>query len=266
MNILMIPSGEGSLGNCDEHGPSQVRKYLDRFYTSESGQRKEYTFKEIKCPKNEFYAINNNIQESVRLQKDPFIALGGDHSITYPILKALHEKKRKEKKKIGFVVLDAHADLMDDFRPPSHEDYLRVLIEEKILDPEQVIIIGLRNVDIQEREYIKKHNLITFDMKRIAQEGIQEIMDNVTQTVNAWDGFYLSVDIDVIDPSFAPGTGYREPGGLSSREAIWMIQRLINSKKIIGGDLVEINKKNDIEDMSAILGAKILNEMSFFIE
>ena len=97
-------------------------------------------------------------------------------------------------------------------------------------------------------------------MKQIFEHGIKNVVDAVTEKVASWTAVYLSIDIDACDPSFAPGTGHREPGGLSSRELIYFIQRL-NKLKLGMIDIVEVNPSMDVANMTSKLAAKLMTEL-----
>ena len=188
----------------------------------------------------------------------PAILVGGDHSMTYSAFKAFSKKHANP----GFLVFDAHLDCENDFSPPTHEDYLRVLIEENHLKKENVVVVGLRNIHSNELEFSKKNKLKTFSISEIYQEGRHEIADSFMSVARKFDALYVSVDIDVLDPAFAPGTGYTEPGGLTTRELIYFIQRLKNLKNIQMWDLVEVNPEKDVNNLTVMVAAKLIVEMS----
>ncbi|MDD3264103.1 MAG: arginase family protein, partial [Candidatus Nanoarchaeia archaeon] len=161
-----------------------------------------------------------------------------------------------------FIVFDAHPDLMDDFSPPSQEGYLRNLIEEDIIKPENVILIGIRNWDTQEIDYINSKKIKYFTSKMIFEKGIKEVVNEILKIIEKKENkIYLSLDIDVVDPIEAIGTGYIEHGGMSSREIIYFIQKIKETKKIQMIDLVEINPQKDINDITSKLGAKLVTEL-----
>jgi len=206
---------------------------------------------------------NNNIEESMKQigqrasSTDNCVFLGGDHSITYATMKALCEKK-----KAGIIVFDAHPDIMQPFSVPTHENYLRQLIEEGILPASNVILVGIRAGDDEEQQYIKKNNIAHFSMDEIAKEGIHNTCDAVMAAAKDFEALYVSIDIDVVDPAFAPGTGYPEVGGLTSRELLYFLARIKFLKNLRMIDVVEINPTKDINDITLKLGLKIIQEFS----
>lgn len=263
MKLITIPTAMGSMGKCNTEGPEEILNSLKQLYLNEDGKETHFDIVPVSCPQDNLEETNKNISETIKKITERFIALGGDHSITYPIVKAVQENSRAfGLSDAGIVIFDAHADVMDNFAPPTHEDYLRVLIEEGIVNPAQVILIGLRNIDVQEMSYLKEKNIRYFTMKQLFEEGTEHIADTITETINSWKGgFYLSIDIDAIDPAYAPGTGYCEPGGLSSREFLYILSRIKRCKGMVASDLVEINSAKDEGNKTCFLGAKILKEL-----
>ena len=98
-------------------------------------------------------------------------------------------------------------------------------------------------------------------MKNISMEGIRNICDAVMESAKDFDGLYISIDIDSVDPAFAPGTGYPEPAGLSSRELLYFIHRLKKLKNLKAVDIVEVNPEKDLNDITSRLAAKLCVEL-----
>ena len=160
----------------------------------------------------------------------------------------------------GLIVFDAHPDCENDFSPPTHEDYLRMLIKDGYVKPENVIILGVRNAHSNEIKFMKENSIRNVTARQ-AFNNVPDICDGVMEWARDFDGFYVSVDIDAVDPAFAPGTGYIEPGGFSSRELIYFIQRLKLLKNFKSADLVEVNPEKDINGMTVALAARLITEM-----
>ena len=214
--------------------------------------------------KNNIEKTNNNIiEEIIKIKKknennqnEKMIVLGGDHSITYATFKAF----TRENPDAGIIILDAHPDLMPAAKQQTHEDYLLKLIEEHILDPRKVIFVGLRNVHIQEKSFILDHKIRTFEMKKIYSLSLQSTTETIMENVVDWPALYLSIDIDVTDPAFAPGTGYCEPGGLTSRELLYIVGKLKLLRNLKMIDVVEVNPKIE-ERLTVSLAAEIVKEI-----
>jgi len=201
---------------------------------------------------------SQNIVKKISEIKEKAIILGGDHSITYSCFKGF----AKNNPDGGIIIFDAHPDCENMFSPPTQEDLLIVLIKEGLVDPKKVILIGTRNMSGNEREFLEMHKIRYFSMKQIFQTSIQAVCDTVMETAVQWPSLYISVDIDVVDPAFAPGTGYIEPAGLTSRELVYFLQRLKLLKNFKMADIVEVNPPKDVNNLTSKLGAKLVKELS----
>jgi arginase family enzyme len=263
MKLLKIPLNAGGLSKRKgiEKGPETIVSFLDDFYMNEAGLMPLFELEELKIDNSNLEAAHSAIYESVdKLGKNhPFtILIGGDHSMTYPAFKAY----AKNNPGAGLVVFDAHPDCQENHHPPTHEDYLRVLIDERILDPDRVIIIGARNMSKEERKFIDYERIKNYSMKEISFDGLREVTDSIMSVARQWPKVYLSIDIDVLDPASAPGTGYAEPGGLTAREIIYMVQRLKLMRNIGAADIVEVNPEKDLNGMTSKLAAKLVVELN----
>lgn len=258
MKLLKIPvSGDKTTG-C-EKAPDKVVGNLREFYLNEEGMLPLFDIDEVSIDKNNPETTNKNIHEKIKdsiNKADKIIALGGSHSITYPCFRAFSEKFDNA----GLLVFDAHPDLMDS-RDKTNEDYLRVLIEDNLIKKENVVLVGIRNWHKDEYSFLKSNKMKFFTMREISHENLLEVSDAVMAAVKNFNALYISIDIDVLDPSFAPGTGYKEPGGLSTRELLFFLGRLKMLKNLKMIDLVEINPDKDINEMTSKLGAKVLVEL-----
>lgn len=255
MKIFKVKSSQGALGKVgSEKGVDEVVKALDNFYLDENGLDVKGEIIDIKIVENNIEETNENIFNAVKGKEG--IIIGGDHSITYPSFSAFAGRFKNP----GLIVFDAHPDCENNFKPPSHEDFLRVLIEEGRVKPENVVLVGIRNWHINEYKFLKDKKIKVFSMKRLFSN-LQESCDDLMEIARDFDGLYLSLDIDAVDPAFAPGTGYCEPGGLTSREMIYLLQRLKLLKNLKMIDLVEINPDKDVNNMTINLGAKMLKEL-----
>ena len=182
--------------------------------------------------------------------------IGGDHSITYGSFKGFAKKYKNP----GIMIFDAHPDLEVGTSSVTHEDYLRRLVEENVLKKQNIVLVGIREVSKNEKEFMK--GIHVFFMENIFRNE-EEICDSVMELSRPFDGLYLSIDIDVLDPAFAPGTGYLEPGGMDLQQLLYFLKRIKNMKNLKRMDLVEINPKKDIKDMTVKTGEKIINTLMF---
>jgi len=199
----------------------------------------------IKSPIEHIQVDNNNIQESEKIlydkskqifQKDQKqIFIGGDHSITYPIFKAFQETKQNP----FLIIFDAHIDCDYSNEEPTHEEWLRAIVE-KGFSPENIILIGARKEWKVEREFLNKHKIKVF--RDIYDFGTAA--DYITERANGQD-VYLSIDIDALDPAFAPAVNYPEPAGLSSRDFFYLLRRILRIPTLDTIDITEAVPEKD---------------------
>ena len=252
MIIIKIPVSAGWLKKTTgvEKGPDKIIKHLEDFWFSETGVLPVYSFDEVKAP------TQKTVFDKIKSQKE-FIALGGDHSMTYACFKAFASNHDNP----GIIVFDAHPDLMPATDPVNHENYLRALIEQDVVKPKNVILVGIRNSDPDEIKFIKENKIKCFPMSVISEEGKESVCDAVMSAAKNFDALYLSMDLDAVDAAFAPGVTYPEVGGLTSRELIYFLHRLKKLKNLKAADIVELNPDKDINNITALLGAKLVVEL-----
>ena len=261
MKLAKAPFSAGGLGKTagTELGPDRITAELDNIFVNEAGRELKFEIEQIKVNNANIEESNQSIFGYVREQHAPLIVIGGDHSITYPSFKAFAEKFPNA----GMLVLDAHPDLMEPTGSQTHEDYLRKLIDDKILKPENLIIVGIRNPFTAELDYIRQMKIKCYASKSLYEVGMEESVNGIMSVAKDFPGLYLSIDIDILDPAFAPGTGYAEPGGMSTRELLYLIQRVSKLKNLQMADIVEINPKLDVNGMTSKAAAKCIAEINF---
>jgi agmatinase len=184
------------------------------------------------------------------------LTVGGDHSITYPIMKALGAKQP-----LGMVHIDAHCDTGGEFDQTRfhHGGPFRLAVLDGVLDPTRCIQIGIRGSSEYLWEFSKDAGMTVIHAEEVASMGIAEIVRLARQVVG--DGpTYLSFDVDGLDPVYAPGTGTPEIGGLTTREALAIFHGL-KGLKICGGDVVEVAPQYDPSTNTAQAGAQMLFEI-----
>jgi arginase family enzyme len=216
----------------------------------------------------EIHVNNSNLELSNKLiyensleifeTKSRVVFLGGDHSISYSITRAFFDFCQNSGKEPCLIVFDAHADCMSPMKEPTHEEWLRKLIEDGF-PVENILLVGVRNLWKDEVEFLKEKKIKIISMEQL-RENLQDSCDIIMEFTNGKE-LYVSIDIDVIDPAFAPATGFLEPGGLSSRDFIYLVQRIKKMKNLRAVDIVEINPEKDLDKRTIKLGAKILSEL-----
>lgn len=193
----------------------------------------------------ELDAIESAVAKLLSEGRTP-IALGGDHSVTLPVLRAMRRLRG------GFDVLhiDAHPDLYPDFAGQlySHASPFARALEEELL--ERLVQVGVRTVTDVQRAQMNRFGVEVIDMKAW-RSGVRPSLE---------EPLYLSIDLDGIDPAYAPGVIHREPGGLTSSEVIGILQSLRG--RVIGADIVELAPANDPAKITAPLAAKLVKEVA----
>jgi agmatinase len=185
------------------------------------------------------------------------LAVGGDHSITLPILKALGKGRP-----LGLVHIDAHCDTSGEFEGAKfhHGGPFRQAVLDGVLDPERTIQIGIRGAAEYLWEFSYDSGMTVIHAEEIEGIGLAGLVERARKVVG--DGpTYLSFDIDSLDPAFAPGTGTPEVGGLSTREAV-AILRGLKGINLVGGDVVEVAPQYDSTTNTAQAGAQMLFEIA----
>ncbi len=267
MFVVKVPgiNGLGKTHGCEQAG-NAILAGLKQIHTNEHGKLIEAESLDLE----EIHLDNYNLELTNKLiyensfeafeTKPRTIFLGGDHSISYSLTRAFFDYCDSLGKEPCLIVFDAHPDCMEpvDRNFPTHEEWLRGLIEDGF-PAKNILLVGVRNSDTQETEFLKEKGIRIFS--------VNQLLENLNDSCELLMEFaynkelYLSIDIDVIDPAFAPSTGYPESGGISSREFIYMIQRINKMKNLRAVDIVEINSEKDKTNLTISLGSKILAEL-----
>ncbi len=187
-----------------------------------------------------------------------FISVGGDHSTTLPVLRAL---KAHYKKPLSFLHFDAHLDTYPAAWDCEyhHGTFARHAVEEGLVDPKKMIQIGIRGplASGEDLDFVKKHKIKVLTMDDVRKGHISDFCKKIP----SFDGpTYVSFDIDSIDPSCAPGTGTPVPGGLTTYE-VQQILRSLKIKNLVGADIVEISPAYDISQITALAGVDVMFEL-----
>ena len=197
-----------------------------------------------------------------RAGKIPVI-LGGDHSIASADVAGI--ARHRGLGKISMVHFDAHADTGEDQWGAliGHGTPMRRLIDGGFVRGDRFLQLGLRGYwpDNTTLEWMRDQGMRSYEMTEIHNRGLNKVLDESFATLtNGCDGVFLSVDIDVVDPGMAPGTGTPEPGGMTSRELLEAVRRICLELPIVGIDIVEVAPAFDTADITAILANRVVLE------
>lgn len=225
--------------------------------------------------KNEFYLgpirdICRNLAtltEGIMDRGNIPITLGGDHSVAIGSISGILRHFAKKKQELGLIWIDAHADVNTPTSSPSgniHGMPLAVLlgrgheeltsITDQKLRPQNTALIGIRNIDDEEKRILRESGIKFFTMRDIDEKGMFTVMrEAIEHASNGTAGIHASFDIDGIDPRYAPGVSTPVSGGLTLREAHLCLEMIYETKKLVGMDLVELNPVSDVNAQSANL-------------
>jgi agmatinase len=214
---------------------------------------------QVTDPERDFEAIQNRI---AGLENIP-IVLGGDHSVTIPVFRGQRERFRD--KRLGVLWLDAHPDLCDEFNGSklSHACVLRRGLESGLV-ARDVCLVGLRSWEEQEIELIENGGLNVYTAAEVAERGIKAVAADVRRVLSQCEAIQLSVDIDCLDPAFAPGTGIPDSGGLSPRDVITVLKSL-QGLPLVGLDLVEVAPPLDPSEATVFAALKMIMDFAALI-
>jgi agmatinase len=182
------------------------------------------------------------------------VVLGGDHSITFPSVAAIAEAQRP--RRIGIVHFDAHADTGSEVWGAllSHGTPMRRLIEEGWVKGRNFVQVGLRGYWPEQKTFawMREQGMRWHRMVEIEERGAEEVVARaIDEALDGPDAIYLSVDIDVLDPAAAPGTGTPEPGGMLARELLRAVRQVVSSVELVGMDVVEVSPPYDHAEITA---------------
>jgi len=186
------------------------------------------------------------------------VCVGGDHSILLPILRAIH----KQFGPVGFIQLDAHGDTWGGYfgSPHSHGTPVKYAVEEGLICPGAALQLGLRGqvYSAQDFDFARKHKLQIITSEEFHQHGLQLVKRHLKKFQKL--PVYVTLDIDVVDPAFAPGTGTPQVGGFSSAQILEVV-RSLKGLNIAGCDLVEVSPPYDNGEITSLLAANLLFEL-----
>jgi arginase len=202
------------------------------------------------------------------------LVLGGDHSIAAGVAAGVANYFRKEKKQIGYLWLDAHGDMNTPESSPSGNvhgmplaaimgygapELVDLLGFKPKAEPGNIVIVGARDLDAQERKIVKKSGLHVFTMRDIDERGMREVMsDALKYAMDDTAGIAVSLDMDFVDPADAPGVGTPVRGGVTYREAHLAMEMIADTESMVSLEVVEINPILDEHNRTALLGVELV--------
>ncbi|MEK7389897.1 MAG: arginase [Elusimicrobiota bacterium] len=202
------------------------------------------------------------------------ITLGGDHSLSVGSVSGVARAFRDKGRKVGLIWVDAHADMNTPDSSPTgnvhgmplahllglgHRDFARLGGFVPKIDPRNVVLLGVRDVDKAEAVNIRSSGIRVFSMQEIDRFGMGVVTEQAIDIANdGTAGFHVSFDIDCVDPGNAPGTGTTKRGGLTYRESHLFMELVADSERMVGLDLVEVNPLEDTQNATAVLASELI--------
>ncbi|MCU0852284.1 MAG: agmatinase [Thermoplasmata archaeon] len=253
--LLGIPFDEqSSFSRGAAHAPAMIRSawlspstnlYSENGLCIDTSAVRDLGDLDIRDKASAFATIEGAVDRALS-ERDRLVCLGGDHSITYPIMRAFSRHHRD----INLVQFDAHPDLYDSFEGNRHSHacpFARIMEESLV---KSLVQVGVRTMTKHTHEQAERFGVRFVDMVSLGDDLALSLKGPT----------YVSVDIDALDPAFAPGVSHREPGGMTTRQVLRIIQRL--DAPIVGADIVEYNPSRDIPGMTDMVCAKIMKELA----
>jgi arginase len=202
------------------------------------------------------------------------LVLGGDHSIAAGAVSGVATHFRKEKKEVGYIWLDAHGDMNTPESSPSGNvhgmplasimgygppELTELMGFKPKVEPQNIVLVGVRDLDSQEKKLVKKSGVHVFTMRDIDERGMREVMsDALKYAMDDTAGIAVSLDMDFVDPSDAPGVGTPVRGGVTYREAHLAMEMIADSEAMASLEIVEINPVIDEHNRTALLGVELV--------
>jgi guanidinobutyrase len=271
VGIIGVPLDIGTSNRVGtRYGPRQIRteSVLVRPYSMATGAS---PFDSFQVADTGDVAVNPyNLSESIRIIEEHYdrllgtglipVSLGGDHTVTLPILRAIHRRHGP----VAMVHVDAHADTNDEMfgEKIAHGTIFRRAIEEGLVIPSKMTQIGLRatGYSAEDFDWPRQQGVRVVEAEQCWYRSLAPLMEEVRDSIGSDTPAYLSFDIDGLDPSVAPGTGTPEPAGLTASQALEIIRGCFGLN-LIGCDLVEVSPPYDTSGNTALLAANLVFEM-----
>ena len=266
MFIVKIPG----INNPDSEGCQRageaIIKELRKIQTNESGKNidaDDLDLEEIHLDNSDLNLTEKLIYENsleIFEKKPKTIFLGGDQSVSYSILRAFNDYCKNCGKEPCLIIFDAHPDCRKNGKHPTNEGWLRAVVENGF-PKNNILIVGMRNSEKEENFFLNENKIRTLGINSLTED-LHEACDTIMEFSRNKE-LYISIDADVIDPSFAPSVSKPESGGMTSREFLYVMHRINKIKTLRALDITEINSEKDknMGNATVRLGAKILSEL-----
>jgi len=259
--IFGVPDSSSSMYKGSSQAPNDIRQASMKWEMGCYSNGKEFHFEPQSGPiKKKVFDAGNILKEdvpkfteSVSRARKILGMIGGDHYLTFQAIKGIAKKH----KKLSLIYFDAHLDFVSSERR-FYGSVLTELAEKKIVDLKKSVVIGARAFTGEELKNAAKAKLKIITPNEIQEKGAKKVLASAKKKLGKKT--YLSIDIDCVDPAFAPGVSDPIPGGLTSAQ-LFYLARGFADKKLIGFDVVEVNPLEDFKDLTVHLAAKLIAEI-----
>ncbi|HET7293450.1 MAG TPA: arginase family protein [Vicinamibacteria bacterium] len=207
-----------------------------------------------------FGRVEQAAREAMAAPGAPFLlSIGGDHSVLIPLFRAFAAAQAGT---LGLVLLDAHPDLFDEYdgSRTSHACPIRRALESGRLAPEHLLILGTRSYNGVELDFMRANGVRFVPARELERQGAAGAVALARERLSGCASVYLTIDIDVADPAFAPGTGAPVAGGLTSRQLLDLVRGLVEELPVRAADLVEVSPRLDPTDATLFLALQVVFE------
>ena len=248
--LFGVPSDRNAVKRGARDGPEAIRKASQRLETLLWHRKHEVSdIRYYDCGD-----VNIDSVRTLELNRRKKIFLGGDHSISFPLLQYLFDRNAVEE----IIAIDAHADFRDTYKSNRFSNACVMRRIAELIGFENVTEIGVRSSSVDEYEFIKS-NITIYDAETLIEKGVEYVLEALR---GEKEKTYLSVDIDVLDPSIAPGVEHPEPCGMSLETLISLIHGIIMRRDVVASDVVELNPKRDYRNgITSINAARVVFEI-----
>ena len=218
-------------------------------------------------------SLANVVDTALREEKFPLV-LGGDHSVAAGTVAGVANAYRQRHQSVGLIWIDAHADMNTPDSSPSGNvhgmplaccigqgpsELTEILGFAPKVQPRNVVLIGIRDVDVAERRRVRESGIAAFTMRDIDECGLRQVMEQALALAgDGTAGIHLSLDMDAIDPDEAPGVGTPVRGGITYREAHLAMEIICDSSRLCSMEIVEVNPVLDSANRTALLGVELV--------
>ncbi len=207
-----------------------------------------------------FDRVERAAREALGAAPGPFLlSVGGDHSVLIPLFRAFAAAQAGT---LGLVLLDAHPDLFDEYdgSRTSHACPIRRALDTGRLAPEHLLILGTRSYNDVELDFMRARGVCFVPARALERQGVANAVALARERLEGCASVYLTIDIDVADPAFAPGTGAPVAGGLTSRQLLDLVRGLVETLPVRAADLVEVAPRLDPTDATLFLALQVVFE------